>query len=153
MTTESLWRLRCDALDCTATALVEQISDRPDGWTRIRSTAHLDNWRPGQQLTLTSGRKHKDQRTHSDIHGGAFTLHLCPKHPDVFADHLPQTEGATGSRGRYSTTVRCGGGWSTWGVRQERVVGRRPSHAPEWEWWQHLPAELQGYSLRDRAAA
>lgn len=153
MTVQSLYRLHCDTGGCPNSVVVDNIGDRPDGWTEIRSTAHLADWRPGQQLTLANGRKHKDQRSHTDIHGGAFTLHLCPQHPDTFARHLPQTEGTTGSRGRYSTTVRCECGWSTWGVRQERVVGRRPAHSPEWEWWRHLPAELQAYALRDRAAA
>jgi hypothetical protein len=152
MTTESIWRLRCDAPDCTAATLVEQISDRPDGWTRIRSTAHLDNQPP-----LTYGRG-RSRRTVSmgDLSAGSFTLHLCPKHPGTFDGHKPTTQGAPKDRGdfRRRVNVGCSCGFSKpLGAWDGMVVGQRPALVSEFFWWQHLPTELQAYALRDRTAA
>lgn len=149
MTVQAIYRLYCDAPGCTVREVVEQITDVPDGWTRISSTDHLTGWRPGGLIPGIS-RRRTDKRSHSDITSGGFRLHLCPGHPGTFAEHLPSTEGTTAGRdGSRNTTIGCSCGWSTWGVRQAFVVGRRPSHAPEFAWWSHLPEELKAYATRD----
>jgi hypothetical protein len=152
VTTESLWRLCCDAPDCTASTLVEQIADRPDGWTRIRSTAHFDNQPP---IAYGRGRSRRAISV-SDQSAGGFTLHLCPRHPDTFVEHRPTTQGSPMARGEFRRRVQvgCSCGFSKpLGAWDGMVVGQRPVLVSEFFWWQHLPAELQAYALRDRAAA
>lgn len=148
MTTRGIWRLRCDGSDCTHTAIVDNMTDTPDGWTQIRSTAHLDGKPP---LSYGRGRSRRTVST-SDLTAGSFTLHLCPQHPDTFAGHLPATQGAPRDRGDYRrrVAVDCSCGYSVpIGAWDGHVVGQQPALVSEFRWWQHLPDELKGYARRD----
>lgn len=153
MSSTTIYRLRCDAPGCTTTSVVESITDTPDGWTRIRSDAHLDDWKP-PIIKLRNGRTRLDKRDRWDVTAGKFTLHLCAEHPDTFAAHLPLTigSGVTGNRDRH-ITVKCScGELSTWvnDMHMVRARSEGPSRTPEFAWWRHLPTELQGYALRDQ---
>ena len=152
MTTQSIWRLHCDGPGCAQAAIVDNISDAPEGWTRIRSIAHLDG-QPSPAVGRGRGR-----RTVSpcDLSAGSFTLHLCPQHPDTFAEHLPSTQGSPRDRGDYRRRVQvgCSCGFSVpIGAWDGHVVGQRPALVSEFRWWQHLPTELQGYATRDLMTA
>lgn len=152
MTAQVIYRLRCDAPDCTAATVVDGLSDAPDGWTRIRSTAHLDGKPP---LTYGRGRSRRTVSM-SDLSAGNFVLHLCPQHPDTFAGHLPTTQGSPADRGDYKRRVQvgCSCGFSRpLGAWDGLVVGQRPALESEFHWWRHLPAELQGYATRDLKTA
>ena len=152
MTTQSIWRLHCDAPNCTVNVIAESITETPAGWTRIRSTAHLDGAPPA-----TYGRG-RSRRTVSpfDLSAGDFTLHMCPQHPNTFADHLPTTQGSPMDRGDYRRRVRvgCSCGFSVpIGAWDGLVVGQRPALVSEFRWWQHLPDELKGYATRHLTTA
>lgn len=154
MTTQAIYRLHCDSPACTATAVVEEIRDSPDGWTRLSSTTHLASWKPGRKIP---GTRRIDRSTLGDLMCGSFSLHLCPDHPDAFADHLPQTEGDI-LRPRESyrrIVVRCSCDWRTT-TNDLIIVGDPtkdgPRRQPEQAWWRHLPDELKGYATRDLKA-
>lgn len=157
MTATAIYRISCDAPSCPATNVVENISDVPERWTRINSAAHLENWRPGGMYKGAVGRARKDPRSQWDILSDAFKLHLCPEHPNVFAGHLPQTEGTTVSkRGDRTVLVSCscGAGWrvtaSTIIISGAADFDAAPRYVPEAAWWRHLPEELQEYAGRTR---
>lgn len=151
MTAQQIWRLYCDAPTCTTSVVVHNLTDIPDAWTRISSADHLASWKP-QTFQLRNGRTRQDRRTYDDVSAGSFKLHLCPEHPQVFAEHLPQSTGTTRDRGERNVTVRCSCGQFGTTTRDYIIVGTReegPRRLPEQMWWRHLPAELQGYATRE----
>lgn len=152
MTSQIIYRLRCDAPDCAAVAVAEQLATTPDNWTRIRSVAHLDG-KPAP--TYGRGRSRRTVSA-SDLSAGSFTLHLCPQHPDTFAEHLPTTQGSPMDRGDYRRRVQvgCSCGLSVpLGAWDGLIIGQRPALVSEFHWWRHLPADLKAYATRDLATS
>ncbi len=155
MTTLSVHRQACDAPHCQADRVVDKVTDILPGWTRLSSFAHLRDWVPGR-LPGRNGRTRRDTRTRWDVWSGAFDLHLCPVHGEVFAEHIPATEGGPASRGERRIQVSCSCTWRTSVKDYHLVAGpsdamRGPRHRPHNAWWRHLPPELQEYAERGRA--
>lgn len=152
MTTETVYRFRCDAPHCTTAVLVEDLKDVPDGWRTIKSTDHI----PVPPPQPAWERRKPRTLTYSEQCRGAFTLHLCPQHPDAFDAHLPRTNGVytrPGRDGQASVSCSCGlnlGLRGTgWRIAAADMSG--PSAYTEKAWWQHLPTELQWYAERGAA--
>ena len=155
MTTQTLYRFRCDAPQCTATNHADKVTDTPDGWRTIRSTDHIPvpPHRPGWEGSRRSSRPSYGERCRGD-----FRLHLCPDHHDVFNAHLPITEGMGSRAGRDpNATVSCSCGltfgWMTTGYRIAAADMTGPAQYTEKAWWRHLPPELQWYAARDTSEA
>lgn len=155
MTTQTLYRFRCDGPHCTTTALADDLKDTPDGWRIIESTDHIpvppprDPWARGRRST---GPSYTVQCQ------GAFTLHLCPEHQTVFDGHLPRTDGIPVRAGRDAKAyVSCSCGMqyvlsgTGWRIAAADMSG--PAAYTENVWWRHLPAELQWYAQRDQQPA
>ena len=154
MTTQTIYRVLCDAPHCSATTVAEKLTEIGDGWVRVSSTAHLADWRPGR-VPAARGRTREDRRTVFDVDAGGFSIHLCPEHPDVFDGHRPTSEGTTADRnGNRYVTVRCSCEWGGARVMHGTLIrnGPGPNRIPERAWWLHLPADLQWYADRERAA-
>lgn len=157
MSTQGIYRVRCDAPNCPETAVIMKITDVPAGWATVSSGDHLANWQPGaQRKAVTAGGRTRtvtDKRSRWDIMSGQFRLHLCPVHLDTFAAHTPSTEGLKGSaRTAGEVVVRCSCGDFARRVPDAHRVGPRsegPSQHSHRAWWQHLPAELQEYGTRE----
>lgn len=159
MTTHSVYRLACDAPACPTVALVEEVSYVPPDWIKLWSADHVRDWVPGR-VPGRGGRTRKDQRSRWDVWAGAFSLHLCPEHPGVFASHVPATEGsmphAGATQGSRSVLVRCSCNFSTYSSDTILVASsrsgfeREPRARAHAAWWRHLPAELQEYAGRGR---
>ncbi len=155
MTAKMIYRLFCDAPDCDASVIAEKSKDTPDGWSIVRSDAHLDGWEP-PVIKLSNGRTRRDKRDLWDVTAGSFALHLCPKHPDSFAEHLPSTTGSAMSRldRMRVVTVKCSCGHKIPWVNDVHMVSPKngaPGRTPEAAWWRHLPTELQAYANRGSA--
>ncbi|GAA2770442.1 hypothetical protein XF35_38965 [Streptomyces platensis subsp. clarensis] len=141
MSTETLTRFRCDAPHCEANGIGHDNITPPDGWTKLKSTAHIpattDDPFPGRRRTRTLSYRERCY--------GSFSLHLCPDHPNAFTAHQPITDG----RGyKNDVGVSCSCGTRVRLAPAAHVVGRYPSHATEAAWFHHLPAELRWYLWR-----
>lgn len=157
MTIQTVYRLRCDAPNCTASVLVETLKDVPENWRVIRSTDHIPVPPPQSPYT---GRRRTNKLTYTEQCRGAFTLHLCPQHPDTFNAHLPRTDGIyvrPGQDGKAYVSCSCGMKYTLCGTgfRIAAADMSGPAAYTEKAWWRHLPTELQWYADRDtqRAAA
>lgn len=142
MSTETLTRFYCDAPHCHTNGIGPSNITPPDGWTRLKSTAHIP-------VTKTSPyparRRQSKTLSYSERCYGGFSLHLCPDHPDAFNAHQPITDG----RGyNNDVLVSCSCGAQLGRTSAVTMVGRYPSHAPEWGWFSHLPVELRWYLWR-----
>lgn len=155
MTTETVYRFRCDSPHCTAAILVEDLKDIPEGWRTIKSTDHI----PLPPVGLPWERNRRSNKlSYSEQCRGAFTLHLCPQHLDAFDAHLPRTDGIhtrPGQDGKAYVSCSCGMKYllcgTGWRVAGADMSG--PAAHTERAWWQHLPAELQWYAERDTRTA
>lgn len=157
MTTETVYRFRCDAPQCPSVAFGGgKGRETPEGWTELSSAAHLSGWQSGQRYRRPTGRSAVDTRTLWDVTSGRFILHLCPAHSEAFDDHRPKTEGGHADRktGDRNVSVSCSCGWSSRLVRDLLLVHGRPEPhaATELAWWRHLPTDLQWYATREVAA-
>lgn len=142
MSTETLTRFRCDAPRCEANGIGSNNITPPDGWTVLKSTAHIPVTK--DPLFPPRGRRPK-ALSYSERCYGRFAVHLCPEHPDAFNTHQPITDG----RGYKSDVlVSCSCGRQIGRAAAATMVGRYPSHAPEYGWFHHLPAELRWYLWR-----
>ena len=153
MSTETVYRFRCDAPHCTAAVLVEDLKDVPEGWRTIKSTDHIPV--PPPRAPWDRNRR-TNRLSYGERCRGDFSLHLCPEHPDTFNTHLPITEGLyarPGKDGQAEVSCSCGAklGWVTTGYRLASEDMTGPSQYTEKAWWRHLPAELQWYAQRDAA--
>lgn len=150
MTTESLYRFRCDAPHCTETAIGEKITGTPPEWRILRSTEHIEYV---ETSPYPARRRKANVLSHAERCIGDFSLHLCAAHHDAFGEHLPRTDGWPGQRGRDSiVTVSCSCGtrlgWTT-AVHILAGGGGGPSRSGERLWWRHLPADLRWYAERE----
>lgn len=146
MTTQTLYRFRCDAPHCNETAIGENLSDLPSGWRRLGSTEHIED-------TPAPVRRRANVPSHIERCIGEFWLHLCESHRGAFDEHMPRTDGHRRVRGRDATLnvyCSCGArlGWTT-AVHILAGGGNGPSRSGERLWWSHLPADLQWYAQRD----
>ncbi|RSS82959.1 hypothetical protein EF919_39395 [Streptomyces sp. WAC02707] len=141
MSIETLTRFRCDAPNCAATGIGHDTITPPDGWTRLKSTAHIPTPDPN---TRSAAMRRTNTVAYSDQCRGSFTLHLCPDHPHAFDAHRPITTGYGGNHVRVSCA--CGANLGIAG--DHHLVNRHPAHAPENVWFHHLPAELRWYLWR-----
>lgn len=141
MSVEPLFRFRCDAPRCGAVVLSTSRADIPTGWTRIRSTDHLT-----RSQTLGRGWRPRLEQ----LQYGQFTLHLCPFHPDAFADHLPRTRSHVTRWQDLRTctvTCSCGADLGLLSVLTRAGDNRgEPALSTERAWWRHLPAGLKFYT-------
>lgn len=152
MTTETVYRFRCDAPHCTALVLAEALKDVPEGWRTVKSTDHIPV--PTKTSVYTSRSRGARALTYTEQCRGAFTLHLCPEHPTAFDDHLPRTDGVRTRPGRDGQAyvscscgmkyVLCGTGFR---IAAADISG--PAAYTEKAWWQHLPTDLKWYADRD----
>lgn len=143
MSTESVYRLLCDAPYCPAVAMVEDLSETPDGWTRLSSTDHL----AGKPKPMVGRGRNRRPVDGWEIGNGSFRLHLCPAHPNAFGEHRPETTGYP--KGRAAPGCACG--WRSRSMECAHFVGRKPSLSTERAWWGHLPEELRWYATREPA--
>lgn len=150
MTTQTVYRLLCDAPRCTAMELIESLAQIPGGWRKLKSTDHIPI--PSRQPAY--GRRKSRTLTYSEQCRGAFTLHLCPQHPGAFDGHLPRTDGMHTRPGKTTqANVSCSCGLSfglcitSFRVASADMSG--PDAYTEKLWWRHLPTELQWYSDRE----
>lgn len=153
MTTQTLYRFRCDAPHCTMEVLAESLKDVPDGWRTIKSTAHIPV--PPRQPAYT-GRQRTNKLSYTEQCRGAFTLHLCPDDWDAFDAHLPRTDGVytrSGRDGQAYVSCSCGVKYVLCGTgfRIASADMSGPAAHTERTWWRHLPAALQWYAARDAA--
>jgi hypothetical protein len=146
VTTETLYRFRCDAPRCDATAIGEKISGFPDDWRHLGSTDHIAEGLAVVRRPATS---------HGERCIGEFWQHLCGRHRDVFDGHLPRTEGRSGGRGRTSiVTVACSCGARPGRTDAVHILAGGlpgPRRSGERRWWAHLPDDLQWYATREVA--
>lgn len=151
MTTETVYRFRCDAPHCHAAVLAEDLKHVPEGWKVVKSTDHIPI--PPRQLPFE--RRRPRTLTYSERCRGAFTLHLCPEHPNAFDSHLPRTEGVymrPGKDGKAYVSCSCDGMRTVLTSTGWRIAGGDglgPSAWTENAWWRHLPSELQWYAQHD----
>lgn len=143
MSTETLTRFRCDAPHCHTDGIGSDSITPPDGWTVLKSTAHI----PATKTSPYPARRNRSRTlSYSERCYGSFSLHLCPEHPDAFADHQPRTHGY-GYNSNVGISCSCGAQLGR--APAATMVGCYPSHAPESAWFHHLPAELRWYLWRD----
>lgn len=149
MTTQTLYRFRCDAPQCTEAAIGEKIGDKPPDWRTLRSTEHIEYV---ETSPYPARRRQARVLSHSERCIGEFSLHLCGSHHGAFDEHLPRTDGRPGQRGRDSmVTVSCGcGARLGWTHSYITLAGRHegPRASGEHLWWAHLPADLRWYVER-----
>lgn len=151
MTTQAVYRLLCDAPHCLAAELVEDLTQVPNGWRKLKSTDHISVPPP---RPYTGGRRRPRGLTYSEQCRGLFILHLCPQHVDVFDAHLPRTDGIytrPGATTQARVSCSCGlnfGSCST-SLRLASADMSGPDAYTEKLWWNHLPVELQWYAARD----
>ena len=153
MTTETVYRFRCDAPNCTTALLVENLKDVPEGWRVVKSTDHIPV--PPREPFAT-GRRRSNKLSYSEQCRGAFTLHLCAEHPNAFDEHLPRTDGVytrPGRDGQAYVSCSCGMKYVLCGTgfRIAAADMSGPSAYTENTWWRHLPGELKWYAERDPA--
>lgn len=154
MTIQTVYRFRCDAPHCTATQLTDDLKDVPDGWRTIKSTDHIP---VPAKTSLYAGRSRGTRApSYTEQCRGAFTIHLCPDHPNVFDEHLPQTHGIQtrpGRDGQAYVSCSCGlqFGLRPAAFRIAAVDMSGPHSYTENAWWRHLPADLQWYAERETA--
>jgi hypothetical protein len=113
-------------------------TEMPNGWTELRSTAHLVR----KAMTADAWR----------AFDGEFKVHLCPEHPDRFAAHQPRTDRSPGGRGTSIVYVSCSCGGKFGHAQPARLVGDKPHLNTERLWWAHLPADLRWYATREAVA-
>lgn len=155
MTTETVYRLRCDAPHCLVSVLIEDLQFVPNDWRVIKSTDHI----PIPPRKSPYGRRKPRALTYSEKCRGSFTLHLCPDDVSAFDAHLPRTDGVyvrPGKDGQAYASCSCGGMKASlcgtgWRVASADMSG--PAAYTEKAWWRHLPTELQWYAARDTAPA
>ena len=151
MSTQTVHRLLCDAPNCPAMELIEDLAQIPDGWRKLKSTDHI----PVPPRQSPYARRKPRTLTYTEQCRGSFTLHLCPEHPTAFDAHLPRTDGVytrPGRDGQAYVSCSCGGmktvlGGTGWRLASADMSG--PDAYTEKAWWRHLPAELQWYAARD----
>lgn len=156
----------CDAPACPTVALSPDRHALPAGWSRLSSTAWLDEpgWQKPFELTRTGRRRAESQIPGKlDLMGGHFSLAFCHLHPldgdpadNPLLSHRPKTVGARPrGRGRNRdpyASVSCSCGWSggiqaaAYMVRSRPEEQSVPSYTIERAWWRHLPEALRGYS-------
>src|SRR5688572_15400443 len=93
--------LLCDAPHCPAEVVLPESWKLPEGWTWLRSSAHVPDRIKASRSKLSS-----EERTY-----GSFRLSLCPEHPKAFDGHRPRTEGGASRRGKdpiISVGCECG---------------------------------------------
>jgi hypothetical protein len=151
VTTETVHRFRCDAPHCPTAALGESLKDVPSGWRVIKSTDHIPV--PPPQPAYARGRR-SNKLSYTEQCRGAFTLHLCPEHPNAFDQHLPRTDGVytrPGRDGQAYVSCSCGMQYvlSGTGFRIASADMSGPAAYTEKAWWCHLPSELQWYAQRN----
>lgn len=155
MTSQTVYRLLCDAPNCTAMELIEDLAQVPDGWRKLKSTDHIPV-PPGQP---TYGRRKPRGLTYSEQCRGFFILHLCPDDTTAFDAHLPRTDGVYTRPGRDTqayVSCSCGGMKTVLCSTSYRIAAvdmSGPAAYTEKAWWRHLPAELQWYAARDTEPA
>ncbi|MEU6016909.1 hypothetical protein ABZ826_23525 [Streptomyces sp. NPDC047515] len=142
MSTETLTRFRCDAPHCEANGIGHNNITPPDGWTVLKSTAHIP---VTKDHPLPPRARRSKAASYSERCHGDFSLHLCPEHPAAFDAHRPITNGY-GYKSNVSVSCSCGASLGMAGA--VTMVGRYPSGATENAWFQHLPAELRWYLWR-----
>ncbi|MGO1025599.1 hypothetical protein ACTOXX_34050 [Streptomyces rubiginosohelvolus] len=142
MSAETLTRFRCDAPRCSANGIGHNNITPPDGWTVLKSTAHIPVTK--DFLSPPRGRRTKALSYSERCYGG-FSLHLCPDHPGAFDAHRPITDGYGYNS---NVTVSCSCGVTLGRTGAVTMVGQYPSHAPEKAWFNHLPVELRWYVWR-----
>ncbi|MCX4911837.1 hypothetical protein [Streptomyces sp. NBC_00878] len=153
MTTETVYRLRCDGPHCPTTVLTENLKDAPEGWRVVKSTDHIPV--PPPQPAYQRGRR-TNTLSYAEQCRGSFTLHLCPDHTTVFDAHLPRTDGLHARAGRDPNAyVSCSCGMpyvlSGTGFRLAAADMSGPAAYTEKQWWRHLPTELKWYAERKPA--
>ncbi|MET9436917.1 hypothetical protein [Streptomyces sp. NPDC006551] len=141
MSTETLTRFLCDAPRCHTNGIGHDNITPPDGWTKLKSTAHI----PVTKISPYPARRRRGELSYSERCYGSFSLHLCPEHPDAFAGHQPITNGYGYNA---SVEVSCSCGALRGRAPAATMVSRYPSHAPESTWFHHLPVELRWYLWR-----
>ncbi|MER5277743.1 hypothetical protein ABT025_18570 [Streptomyces sp. NPDC002809] len=141
MSTETLTRFRCDAPHCDANDIGSSNIAPPDGWTVLKSTAHI----PVTKDFLAPPRRRSRALSYSERCYGGFSVHLCPEHPEAFNAHHPITNGY-GYKSNVAVSCSCGTNLGT--AAAVTMVGQYPSHAPEKTWFRHLPADLRWYLWR-----
>jgi len=141
VSTETLTRFRCDAPHCQTNGIGANNITPPDGWTVLKSTAHI----PATNDPLLPPRRRSRSLSYSERCYGGFSLHLCPEHPAAFSAHQPITDGR-GYKSNVAVSCSCGANLGT--APAATMVGRYPSHATESAWFLHLPAELRWYLWR-----
>lgn len=153
MTTETVYRFRCDGPQCPAAALGSADGRSiPEGWTQISSTAHIRHEDfPLPPIRTLRGRTRANRLSYWDAVAGQFRLHLCGDHGDAFTAHLPITNGGPGKDAQI-VNVACSCGARLPATYAMHVAGSKPSSAPERQWWSHLPADLQWYATREAVA-
>ncbi|MEU6054287.1 hypothetical protein ABZ829_28180 [Streptomyces xanthochromogenes] len=143
MSTETLTRFLCDAHGCSAAGIGADTITPPQGWTVIKSNAHIPPT-PTPNPVPTERRRHKPL-SRLERSYGAFRLHTCPQHPDAFNAHHPRTEGHGYNQ---SVTVACSCGQHLGYTQAATSFSSYPQHGPERLWFQHLPADLRWYLWR-----
>lgn len=117
--------LACDVPRCVAEAAELQLQELPLDWTRVCSTTHLGKAAGLARLI------------------GSFTLHVCPRHRDVFANHHPMTTGH-GVRAGHPRLVdvgcECGAQFGR--IEDGHISGYRFGN-PARAWFGHLPGRLK----------
>ncbi|MEE1838099.1 hypothetical protein [Streptomyces sp. SP17KL33] len=155
MSTETLYRFRCDGSHCPTTAFADMITATPEGWRTLTSTDHIPVPPPRPPWERNRRSNHL---SYSERCRGRFRLHLCPEHHGAFDTHHPITEGLytrPGRDGLAAVSCSCGAnfGRTDTGFRLAADDMTGPARYTEKLWWRHLPAELQEYAERDRTAA
>lgn len=155
MTTETVYRFRCDGPHCTASHLAEELKDVPERWRVVKSTDHIPV--PTRQPAYGT-RRRPQELSYTELCRGSFTLHLCPDHTTVFDAHLPRTDGTytrPGRDGQAYVSCSCGMKYvlsgTGWRIAAADMSG--PAAYTENTWWRHLPTELQWYAARNTAPA
>jgi hypothetical protein len=121
------YRFRCDAAQCTVSALSET-DEVPVGWTTVDSIAHqshapLPSVKSGRALLHSLDTR--SLRSH-----GRFRLHLCPEHPGALMEHMPQTDNVGGQGASVGCSCGAQFAWSTpttkklWVRHYEAVSGQ-----------------------------
>jgi hypothetical protein len=152
VTTESLYRVRCDAPRCEASTFADKVTDTPDGWQTLKSTEHI----PYVKTSVYPARRARSNAlSYGERCRGSFSLHLCPQHPGAFDAHLPRTDGLytrPGKDGMAAVSCGCGAsfGYTGTGWRVAGADMSGPSAHTEKAWWAHLPADLRWYAERDQ---
>lgn len=141
MSTETLTRFYCDAPRCPANGIGKDSITPPDGWTKLKSTAHI----PVTESIPRHGRRNSRTLSYGEQCYGGFSLHLCPEHPTAFADHQPITTGY-GYKSNVQVSCSCGANLGT--APAVTMAGRYPSSAIEAAWFHHLPVDLRWYLWR-----